>query len=622
MRCALIGNPSVGKSLIFRQLTGVGVEVSNYPGTTVELSRGTSCHGRSRIEVVDLPGVYSLEGESEEEVLVREFLAEEQTDVIVAVLDVTRLERNIYLLLQVAEYHLPLVVVLNMTDEAEQAGLDVEPEALASVLGVEVICTAALHGRNMDLLLPAVLRAEVPRAEVPYDHHLEAAVRSLQKMFGITRQESLAALRQAAPSSGAPGDQSDLQEAASTIAAEIESRHRMTVGQIIAANRHNYARRLAEAVLTRQDRSPVPDPDRYLTRAIPGIPLLIAVLLGMLTFVFVVGSFLEDLIVTAMQMYVIDPFLALGFSPLPETIGRAVLVAIQAGMGIAFPFIFIFFILLSILEDTGYMSRAAFLSDDVMHRLGMHGGAIIPMMLGFGCNVPALMGARVLGSRRERLIAAWLISMVPCSARTVVIAGLVAAYLGLVPALSIYGVVVVLILATGIVLSRVAPGEQVGMIMEMAPLRKPQIRMVLSKSWLRLKEFFFIAMPFLLVGSVILGLCQYGGLVEVFEQVVDPISQAVLGLPGFAAAALLFGILRKEMAIETLAILGGTSDIGAFLSGLQIYVFAIVTVLFIPCISTVAVLVREYGTRAALLISGYTVALGIIIGSLITHLLR
>jgi len=622
MRCALIGNPSVGKSLIFRQLTGVGVEVSNYPGTTVELSRGTSCHGRSRIEVVDLPGIYSLEGESEEEVLAREFLAEGQTDVIVAVLDVTRLERNIYLLLQVAEYRLPLVVVLNMTDEAEQAGLDVDPEVLASELGVEVICTAALHGRNMDLLLPAVLRAEAPRLEVPYDYHLEAAVRSLQKMFGTTRRESLALLRQAAPSSGGFGDRSDLQEAASTIADEIERRHRMAMGQIIAANRHNYARRLANAVLTRRDRSPPPDPDRYLTRAIPGIPILIAVLLGMLTFVFVVGSFLEELIVTAMQVYVIDPFLALGFSPLPETIGRAVLVAIQAGMGIAFPFIFVFFILLSILEDTGYMSRAAFLSDDVMHRLGMHGGAIIPMMLGFGCNVPALMGARMLGSRRERLIAAWLITMVPCSARTVVIAGLVGVYLGLVPALSIYGVVIALILATGIVLSRVAPGEQVGMIMEMAPLRRPELRLVLSKSWLRLKEFFFIAMPFLLAGSVILGLCQYAGLVEAFEQVVDPVSQAVLGLPGFAAAALLFGILRKEMAIETLAILGGTSDIGAFLSSLQIYIFALVTVLFIPCISTVAVLVREYGTRAALLVSGYTVALGIIIGSLITHLLR
>lgn len=615
MRFALIGNPSVGKSLIFNQLTGLGVEVSNYPGTTIELQRGNTCFQREIVELVDLPGVYSLEGNSDEEGLVRRFLEQQDVDAVIVVTNVTRLERNLYLLLQVAEYGLPMVVVLNMADEAAKQGLEIDPAPIRDLLGVEVVQTAASLGKNIDLIVPAALAASSPSmVEIPYDHHIEAAVRSLEKMFGADRKESVRALL-------GFGDNPELLEAARTISDEIESRHRMTVAQIIAANRHNFARRIADLTIKEEAELPQTDPDSILTRLIPGMPILLCILIGMLLFVFVTGSFLEELIVGFFEVYAMQPFVALGLPPLAEELGVSILLALQAGLGIAFPYVFLFYIIISILEDSGYMTRAAFLADNAMHRVGMHGGAVIPLTLAFGCNVPAIMSIRLLRSRRERIIASFLVTMVPCSARTVIIAGIVASFVGIAAAFSVYAIVFLLILATGLVLSQVTPGERFGMIMEMVPLRWPNPKLVVKKAWSRLSEFLFIAMPLLLVGSVVLGLLEFFGVMAFFQGLVEPYTMALLGLPGYSATALIFGILRKEMAFETLAILAGTADLGAVLSSLQLYIFAVVTVLFVPCLATITVLLREVGSRITVAITVYTVALGLLIGSLIHFLL-
>lgn len=615
MKFALVGNPSVGKSLIFNQLTGLGVEVSNYPGTTVELQRGNTCFQREIVELVDLPGIYSLDGGSDEEALVRRLLEREEADAVIAVVNVTRLERNLYLLLQVAEYGIPMVVVLNMADDAARQGLEVDPGPIRDLLGVEVIQTAASQGKNIDRIIPAAIAASRPQTvEIPYDHHVEAAVRSLGKMFGASRRESLLALQ-------GIGENPELLEAARTIADEIESRHRMTVAQIIAANRHNFARRIADLVITKEAPAPRNDPDSILTRAFPGIPILLSILIGMLLFVFVIGSYLEEIIVGLFDLFVMEPFLALSLPPLAEELGVSIILALQAGLGIAFPYVLLFYIIISVLEDSGYMTRAAFLADNAMHRLGMHGGGVIPLTLAFGCNVPAVMSIRLLRSRRERIIASFLVTMVPCSARTIIIAGIVGSFVGIGAAFSVYFIVFALIIATGLVLSRVTPGERFGMIMEMVPLRRPDPKKVLKKAWSRLAEFLFIAMPLLLVGSVFLGLLEFFGVMTAFESVVEPYTLALLGLPGYSATALIFGILRKEMAFETLAILAGTANLGAVLTALQLYVFAVVTVLFVPCLATITVLVREVGSRITLAVTVYTVALGLLIGGLIYRLL-
>jgi len=615
MKIALLGNPGAGKSLIFNQLTGLGIEVNRYPGSSVCLECGNVCYKKEKIEIVDLPGIYSLDGSSEEEILVRKFLEQAGADVIVAILDATKLERSLYLFLQVAEFSPRIIAVLNMIDEAEKQGLIIDVDTLSTRLGVPVLLTAASEGRDIDRILPLALgSSRVVSLEVPYDHHIEAALKSLEKTMGTPRYKNLLALQ-------GTGEDPMLLDSAGAVAHEIELRHRMSVRQIIATNRHNLSRKIAASAVSQGDRKKTYDLDRLLTRVFPGVPILCAILFFLLLSVFVIGSWMQEIIVQTFTAYIIVPFVALELPPLLERIGFSVLVALEAGLGIAFPFIFTFYVGLSLIEDTGYMTRAAFLADRAMHRLGLHGEAIIPMVIGFGCTVPAVMSLRILKTRREKTIAAFLISLVPCSARTVVIAGIVAAFVGIAWAFSIYLIVFVLIIITAVLLSRITPGEQFGMIVEMSALRRPQARLVLAKSWLRIKEFLFIALPLLIITSIALGLFQYFGLTDAFEQLVAPITVTLLGLPEYAATALLFGIFRKELAFETLAVLAGTADLGSVMTSAQLYTFAIVTVLFIPCISTIAVLYRELGARIAILISVYSVFLGLLIGAIINMLI-
>jgi ferrous iron transport protein B len=616
MKIALLGNPGAGKSLIFNQLTGLGIEVNRYPGSSVCLECGNVCYKKEKIEIIDLPGIYSLDGSSEEEILVRKFLEGARADIIVAVLDATKLERNLYLFSQVTEFSPKLIVVVNKIDEAERQGLIIDSDQLSALLGAPVLLTAASEGRDIDRILPLALgSAKSATLKVPYDHHIEAALNSLEKTLRTPRYNGLLALQ------GITEDRM-LLDSAGAIAHEIELRHRMSVRQIIATNRHNLARKVAAAAVSHGDRKKTYDLDSLLTRVFPGVPILIAILFFLLLSVFVVGSWMEGIIVGSFTRLVIAPFTALALPPLWDRIGFSMLIALQAGFGIAFPFIFTFYLGLSLLEDTGYMTRAAFLADRAMHRLGLHGEAIIPMVIGFGCTVPAVMSLRILKTRREQTIAAFLISMVPCSARTVVIAGIVAAFVGILWAFSIYLIVFVLIILTAVILTRITPGEQFGMIVEMSEIRRPQARLVIAKSWLRIKEFLFIAMPLLIITSIALGLFQYFGLTDLFQQLVAPITITLLGLPAYASTALLFGIFRKELAFETLAVLAGTADLGSVMTSVQLYTFAIVSVLFVPCTSTIAVLYRQLGARITAMISIYTVFLGLLIGAVINLIMK
>ncbi|HZD42569.1 MAG TPA: ferrous iron transport protein B, partial [Methanomicrobiales archaeon] len=583
--------------------------------TTVALHRGSVCYKRERLEIIDLPGVYSIDGATDEERMIRKYLSGGEAEAAIVVINATRLERNLYLLLQVAEYGIPLVIVLNMMDEVEARGLEVDTLRLSEIFGVEVLATAASQGRGIEAIIPTVLNSAHPsHIEIPYDYHIESAIRSLEKVEGAGRIEALWALLGI---SNSP----ELQEVAGALVEEIERTHQMTVQQIIAANRHHFASQISLETLRKSGASTGFDVDRLLTKAIPGIPILIGILLLMLLTVFVVGSFLEGLITEAFNLLLIQPVSALVIPDLAKTVGVAIALALQAGFGIAFPYVLTFYILLAVLEDSGYMTRAAFLADKVMHQFGLHGEAVIPLVLAFGCNVPAIMGTRNLKSRRERIIAATMVTMVPCSARTVIITGIVAAFIGIPAALSIYLIVLALVLLTGLILSRAVSGERFGMILEMAILRRPDPKLVLEKSWLRLREFLFIAMPLLIAGSIVLGLLEFYGILAIFQEVVSPLFVGLLGLPPYAATALLFGILRKEMAFETLAVLAGTADLGAVMTNLQLYIFALVSVLFIPCISTIAVLSRELNAKVALMVSIYTVALGLAVGALIAFIL-
>ena len=613
-KAVLLGNPNVGKSIIFNALTGLGVEISNYPGTTVTVQTGPVKHAGEEFTVTDLPGIYSLAGDSVEEQMVREYIASENPDLFVVILDSAALEKNLFLLLQVADFGKPVLAVLNMTDDAEKAGKLIDADRLTEIFGIPFIKTVATEGKNLDVLAETIVKGNLKPAKqaTSLDEHIKAAKDSLKEIQPISDAEALFALEGISLST-IPEEICDI---AGVMGEEIEKLHAMSPLQIVRENRYYTAAGIAKEVTSDIPKKKRRDLDSLLTRSFPGIPILILTMLAVLLIVFKVGGFLEESIVTLMTTYIEEPFHALGLPAIVDTVGGSVILAITAGLGIAFPYVFLFFIFISILEDTGYLTRAAFLADRFMHRLGLHGQGIIPFVLSFGCTVPAVLSTSLLPTKRSRFISSVLVTMLPCSARTVVISGVVASFIGIGAAFSIYAIVFVLVFIAGCVLSKVTPGEQFGMILEMSKLRRPIPKYVFKKAWLRLKEFLYIAMPLLLVSSIFLGLFEHWGWVELFESFIGPVSEAVLGIPGFAFTALLFGILRKEMAFETLAVMGGSADLLTIMTAPQLYIFALVCVLFVPCISTIAVLGKQLGAKTAIGISLFTVSLGIIIGAL------
>ncbi|MEM3485070.1 MAG: ferrous iron transporter B, partial [Candidatus Methanomethyliaceae archaeon] len=292
-----------------------------------------------------------------------------------------------------------------------------------------------------------------------------------------------------------------------------------------------------------------------------------------------------------------------------------VIFGLGAATSIALPYVALFYLLLSILEDTGYLPRAAFLLDSLMHKIGLHGKAFIPMLLGYGCSVPACIGCRIMETRRERLLLGALVVLIPCSARTVIILGVAGSYLGPLVALSIYALDLLIVFLIGKLLFKVLPEEPVGLIMEMPPLRMFSITLVLKKTWVKTKDFVYIALPLIVLGSFVVSLASSLNLVDLIVNVISPVTVGLLGLPVATGIAFIFGFLRKELALIMLATYVGTTDFSTLMTPAQMIAFTLVMVLYIPCIATLSALIKEYGLKNALAITLMDVTLALFIGS-------
>jgi len=626
---AFIGNPSVGKSVFFSRLTGVGVEVSNYPGTTVALKRGT-VEGRGKtIEIVDLPGIYSLGVTNEDEKVTKKFLIEDKPDIIVNVLDASRLERNLYLTLQLLELDIPMVIALNQVDLAADLGILVDSDTLSELLGLPVVPTVATWGIGLDEVMIVALEEQgkvQKHHRVGYSNWIRQALSTLDYSFPhISPRVKTAALLNDAEFVELccmPPEANSLMASARRLRQNLEMEHGISVPDTVARDLYGEAGYIVDSVVSRFEpkKSIKTKIDSILTSPNFGILVLISALLLTFLLVFRVGGFLETWIVNEVfEPYVILPVDSMlsNASPILRNLILYTLRGVEAGFAIAIPYIAVFYAILSIFEDSGYLTRAAFLLDNFTHKLGLHGRAVIPLVLGFGCNVPAVMAVHSLGTRREKRIAAVLISLIPCSARTVIILGLVGTFVGFWPAVSIYVLEVIIIIALGWVLGKTLPGQRSGFIMEMTPLRKPELKSTLRKTWMKSREFLFIAFPLLLLGSAFLGVADALGLLSLFQNFVEPISVGLLGLPAFAATALVFGILRKEMALQILAVLAGTANFAAVMTPVQMYQFAVITTIYIPCVATIAVLKHELGLKDTVSIVLFTSVLALGVGILI-----
>lgn len=633
IRVALAGNANVGKSVIFNYLTGLHQHIANWPGKTVEKMEGTLKFKGYEIDVVDLPGIYSLSTYSQEELISREYIALQKPDVVINVVDASALERNLMFTIQLLELETPLVIALNMMDVAERRGIDIDHEKLSAILGVPVVPVIATRGIGIYALIEKAIESVEKDVKggmkVRYCKMIEDKIGELSprlENLGLPYPVRWVALKLLEGDEEIIGmieaKNKEVVQLAEKMREEIEAKNRRMCCMSIATERYAIVNKIVGEC---QQIKPLSKPsledriDDFVLHRVFGYVLLAIVVLSIFYLVFGLGTFLSDIFselagsVPSGSLFFGESFWAILWDGFFE--------GIIAGISIAIPYLIPFFIILSLLEDSGYLARMSFLMDRVMHLVGLHGKAFLPMMLGYGCNVPACLGCRIMETERERFLAAFVSTLVPCAARTVVILGLVGTYLGSGWAVGMYVINFVFIMLLGRLAFKMLPGEPVGLIMEMPSYKMPSVRGVFLKTWFKLQDFVYIAFPILVVSTLAVKLMEFAALLEPVSAFLSPITVGWLGLPAFVGITLIFGVLRKELTLVLLVALSGTTNLSAVLSPLQMVVFTLVTLFYIPCVATISTLVKEFGWKRALAITLFEIAFAILLGGIALRIL-
>ena len=552
MKVALIGQPNCGKSTLFNQVAGYKAETGNFSGTTVTFTESRVRVAGQVLELVDLPGAYTLKNGSPAEEQAARYLDSQDVDVIINVADATHLAAALELSLELLSLNKPLILALNMMDEAMRLGMKIDGEGLACELGIPVLPLVASKGRGVKPLF----------------------------LKGLETGRNGSGNKQ--------------------------------VKQLDSSERHKYARALSEKYATHGERKfTLRDTlDDVLLHPVWGYAILLFVLFLFFQTVYGIGKVTEPPLLKLFDILtkaVLSPF---GAKTLLSQVILGVMQGIAAGVAIVLPYLLPFLFGLGILEDIGYLPRVAFLMDTFMHRIGLHGKAIVPFILGYGCNVPAVMSTRTLEEPRDRYLAAALATLVPCAARLAVVFGLVAFYLGPLAAFGLYLFNLFIIAVTGRILSNMMPEDTPGLILEMPPYRVPTFKNVLNKAWFRMREFVVEAWPLLIAGSAVLAILNYYELAYLINWLVRPFTW-VMGLPSAVGVPLIFGVLRKELSLVMLSQALGTTNFGSALTSTQMIVYATFVMFYLPCLATLAVLKRELGTRAMGIIAGLTVVVAL-----------
>jgi len=559
-KIVLMGNPNVGKSVVFSRLTGANVITSNYPGTTVDFSKGKMCLGKEGREIIDAPGTYSLEPSNKAEEVALEMFG--QADLVIDVADATNLERNLYLTLQLLEQKKPVILVLNMWDEARHTGITINLKKLENELHIPVVPTVALSGEGFSDLVHRLDEARSPKEIEPMN----------------------------------------------------DSERWMKIGEIIGnvqqvTHRHHTVWDwLSEASI----------------RPLTGVPIALAVIFAALWLV----SFIGETLIT----YIFDPLFTL-YTPIVMGIStwlgpgflHTLLIGqlidgqidyvqsmglLTTGLYVPFamvlPYIIAFYSVLAVFEDTGYLPRLATLSDTLFHRFGMHGFGIIPVFLGLGCNVPGVLAARSLETKKQRFIAATLIAIsVPCMAKNAMVFGILGSF-GMVYVVLVFATLFLVFVASGIILNRLIKGDSPEICLEIPPYRKPDPMTVLKKTWMRILWFLKEAIPFVFLGVLIINVLYAIGFVDWLGDIFAPVIQGWFGLPQEATTALLIGFLRKDLAVGMLLPLA--------MSPLQLVIATTLLTIYFPCVGTFAVMFRELGIRDMFKATAFMVGTAFVVG--------
>lgn len=620
----LVGQPNVGKSVLFNELTGSYAVVSNYPGTTVEVSRGSANLGGERWEIIDTPGMYSLRPVTEEERVARDLLLAEEGP-IVHVVDAKNLPRMLPLTLELALLRRPMALCLNLMDEAERAGVAVEAPALSKALGIPVIQTVATERRGIEELKRVMAAlAPAPEPEVAFPKKIEEAMGLLLPSLSVRagRFWALHLLEGDVPECAPAVPPEALEQARSRLGG---TRALQTLPAQIAQAFHEASRRVTAQCYREeggarrgwQDRL-----DRLLLNPWTGFPILALVIyLGLYEFVGVFGggtvvNFLE----TTVFGQWINPALERLFSSwIPWEWLRTLFVGdygmltlgVRYATAIILPIVGTFFLMFSILEDTGYLPRLSMMLDRLFKGVGLNGRAVIPLVLGFGCDTMATMVTRVLETRRERIIATFLLALtIPCSAQIGVILGLLSGHPG---ALLLWAAVMLgIFVLSGTLAAKVVPGERPTFFMELPPLRLPSLKNVWSKTVSRMGWYFLEVFPLFILASVLIWIGQVTGLFPKAVAAMEPLVKA-LGLPKEAAVAFLFGFFRRDYGAAGLYDLQKTG----IMNGVQLLVATVTLTIFLPCVAQFLIMRKERGWGQTLLMSGIILATAFTVGWLL-----
>jgi ferrous iron transport protein B len=625
MRFVLAGQPNSGKSTIFNAVAGYRAATANFPGSSVVYTVSRALILGRETEVVDLPGVYSLTSTDAAEREALSYLLERDADVIINVIDASRLGRSLELTLQLLELGRPMVVALNMHDEATRKGIEIDETALAEKLGVPVVPTIGRRGQGLRRLFREAMRACLTglRPDPPrYDNEVEKAVADVELAVREGFEGSRVPARFLAIKllEGDPGVAAGLGRGGVPIngrleraISDLEKAHGWSSDQVISGSRHAVAHGIEDRVAT-LGRAHVgwrEAADRLLLHPLTGGPLMVIILVGFFYAVFGLGKHLETPLVAAFARLAESLARFVPPGTFAGTVLNGMVMGVSGGVAIVLPYLVPFLIGLAVLEDTGYLPRMAYILDNVMHRMGLHGKSVVPLMLGYGCSVPAVMATRILESPRDRRITTALTVFVPCSARTTVIYAVVGAFLGPLWALAVYVLNLVVIGVLGAVLAGRMKGRAPGLILEIPDLRLPAVGNLAAKTWLSLREFVVIAWPLLIASSAVLGILEWAHADRLLNVALSPLTVVLLGLPVATGVTLVFGLLRKELTLVMLVQALGTANIAAVLTAAQLVTFTVFVVFYMPCVATIAVMAREVGWKDTAWISAVTVVVAV-----------
>ena len=654
---ALAGNPNVGKSVIFNQLTGLSQTIGNWPGKTVEKMEGHLDFLGYHFNIVDLPGIYSLSTYTIEEIVSREYIVSDNVDIIINVIDATNLERNLFFTFQLLELKVSMIIAMNQMDILRKRNVDLDFEELKANFKLPILPVVAVHGTGVHQLLEKAIEIVEQNkinpdskkvgnrfpdlsqitsfgkeVETRVDFLLQKIEQDTIENFDIQYPARFLAIKLLEKDEEilkylSVKDQfKELVKYANDYCEQLENYHGEDIHTIFSSEIYRNINNVIDKVVKTKSKKEIKKfsladkLDHLTTHSLFGYVILALVLIGIYMFTFAIGDFLGRIInnlysILTEQVYLIYDENNL----LIKILWDGALGGFFGALAGVLVYVIPFFFIIEILQDSGYLPRAAFLMDRIMHSIGVHGKTVITMILGFGCNVPACSGCRIMETEREKKISIALTSLVPCAAAMTVVMGLVGRYLGMGWVIILFAINFSVILVVGKLLNKIMPGRCTELIMEMHEYRKPNFNVIFKQTWLRSKGFVFKALPIIIGLGILLELLLIFEILAPINIILSPITVFWLGLPAVTGLFLIYGILRKELTLVLLTLFA--SNIGLnileLLTPAQMIVFSLVTMLYVPCFATIIIIAKNTNWKYALQITVLEISMALLIGGIV-----